>query len=51
MGEDVTDRLLPEVSGLLAGESLGGSALAKVLAQIDESSAKGANNSFSASIG
>jgi hypothetical protein len=50
MGEDVTDQALLDVSGLGMGESLGESALKRVLERILASSAQGPSNSFSANI-
>lgn len=50
MSEDVTDRSLPDVGGLGAGESLDESALDRVLERILASSAEGPSNSFSANI-
>jgi len=50
MREDVTDQSLLEVTGLVAGESLGETALTKVIERILASSAEGPSNSFSANI-
>lgn len=50
MNEDVTDRLLLDVSDLVMSEPLDESALAGALRRILSSSAEGPCNSFSASI-
>jgi hypothetical protein len=50
MGEDVTDQALLDVRELGMGESLGDSALKRVLELILATSAQGASNSFQANI-
>jgi len=50
MGEDVTDQLLLDVTGLTMDDPLDGSALARAVNRIMRSSAEGPINSFTANI-
>jgi hypothetical protein len=50
MREDVTDQSLLEVPGLVVGESLGGTALTRVIKRILASGAEVPSNSFQANI-